>query len=146
MTKHLLITYGTLELYVATFSIITSQSLSSVKTANREVYLQRIVSTSTDTTRWNANMPVLGSAVPFGRSSGIQCCQMLVEKPAWCPHKTSPKPAKKRQTRPNYSPKCAMTLTVCSENDHHYLLAVAVFVQRTTDLSYKATSNTQNNK
>jgi len=36
-------------LYVETFCIIASQSLSSVETANREVYLQCIV--STDITR-----------------------------------------------------------------------------------------------
>jgi len=53
---------------------------------------------------------------------------------------------KKLQTSRNYSPKHAIKLTVCSEGNHHYLLALAVFVQHTTDLSYKATSNTQNNK
>jgi len=32
-------------LHVATFRIITSESLSSIEAANREAYLQRIVST-----------------------------------------------------------------------------------------------------
>jgi len=71
--------------------------------------------------------------------AGQQCCQMLVEKTAQCPHETSPKPAKKA---PNY----VMTLTVCSESNHHYLTVVAVFVQHTNDPSYKATSNIQNSK
>jgi len=51
------------------------------------------------------------------------------------------KPAQKTPTSPNYSPKYTIKLTVCSESIHHYLIAVAVFVQHTTDLSYKATSN-----
>jgi len=69
---------------------------------------------------------------------------MLVEKTAQCPHKTSPKPAQKIQTSPNYSPIFAIKLTVCSESSHHYLIGVADFVQHTTDLSYKANSNIQN--
>jgi len=71
---------------------------------------------------------------------------MLVEKPAQCLHKTRPKPPKKLQTSPNYSPKYAIKLTACSESNHHYLIAVAFFVQHTTDLSHKETSNIQNNK
>jgi len=52
----------------------------------------------------------------------------------------------KPQTSPNtsklaqiISPKFAMKLAVCGESNHHYLITVAVFVQRTIDLSYKAT-------
>jgi len=58
--------------------------------------------------------------------------------------KQAPNQPKKLRTSPNYSPKYAIILTVCSESNHHYLIAVAVFVQHTTDLSYKATSNIQN--
>jgi len=32
-----------------------------------------------------------------------------------------------------------MKLAVCNESNHHYVIAVAVFEQHTTDLSYKAT-------
>jgi len=38
-----------------------------------------------------------------------------------------------------------VNLEDCSESNHHYLIAVAVFVQHTTDLSYKGTWNVQNN-
>jgi len=50
--------------------------------------------------------------------------------------KTSPKPAQITQTSPNYSQKFAIKPAVCSESNHHYLIAVAVFVQHTIDLSY----------
>jgi len=63
-----------------------------------------------------------------------QCCQMLVDKPAQCPHKTSP-------TKIQTSPKYAIKLAVCSESNHPFPTTVAVFVQHTTDISYKATSN-----
>jgi len=52
----------------------------------------------------------------------------------------------KLQTSPNYNPKFAIKLAALSEGNHHYLIAVAVFVQHTTEISYKATSNIQNNK
>jgi len=52
---------------------------------------------------------------------------------------------KKLQTIPNYSPKYVIKSTVCSESNHHYLIAVADFVRHTTDFAYKATSNIQNN-
>jgi len=44
---------------------------------------------------------------------------------------------KKLQSSPNYSPKYAIKLTVCSESIHHCLIAVAVFVQHKTDFLTK---------
>jgi len=44
---------------------------------------------------------------------------MLVKKTAQYPHKTSP----------NYSPKFAIKLAVCTESNQHYHIAVAIFVQ-----------------
>jgi len=38
-----------------------------------------------------------------------------------------------------------MKLAVCSESNHHYLVAVAIVVQHPTDLSYKETAKIQNN-
>jgi len=58
--------------------------------------------------------------------------------------KQAQKQPKLLQTSPNYNPKFAIKLAVCSESKHHYLIAVAIFVQRNTDLSYKATSKIQN--
>jgi len=77
------------------------------------------------------NLIVLSHQEPI--LCGKQCCQMLIEKPAQCPQ-NKPKEL-------HSSPKYAMTLTVCSESNHHYLIVIAVFVQHTTDLFYKATSN-----
>jgi len=71
---------------------------------------------------------------------------MLVEKPA--PNvliKQAQNQPNKLLTSPNYCPILVIKLTVCSESNHHYLIAVAVFAQHTTNLSYKATSNIQNN-
>jgi len=59
---------------------------------------------------------------------------MLVGKPAQCPYKNKPK---KLQTSPNYGPKYAIKLTVCSESNHQYLIAVEVFVPHTTDFLKK---------
>jgi len=70
---------------------------------------------------------------------------MLVEKQSNVLVKQTQNQPKKKQTSPNYSPKFAIKLAVWSESGHHYLIAVAIFVQHTTGISYKATSKIQNN-
>ena len=67
------------------------------------------------------------------------------KKPPNVLKRQAPNQPKYVQTSPNYSPKFAMKLAVCGESNHHYLITVAVFVQRTIDLSYKATWNLQIN-
>jgi len=71
--------------------------------------------------------------------AGQQYCQMQVEK-------NSPMSSWNKLKKLQTSPKYVMTLTVCSESNHHYLTVVAVLMQHTNDLSYKATSNIQNSK
>jgi len=61
---------------------------------------------------------------------------MLVEKQPNVLIKQAQNQPKKLQTSPNYSPKFVIKLTVCSESNHHYLIAVAVFVQHTAQLTF----------